>query len=309
MKIQCDVCEKAPATVICCADEAALCSKCDTEVHAANKLASKHQRLVLQSLSNKLPPCDICQEKAAFIFCVEDRALFCRDCDQPIHSSGSLAANHQRFLATGIRVALNSNPPQEAENHDLNPPAPPPSPPPLNKTPQNIPLKTPTQQDSGFSSPSWAVDDLLQFSDFESSDKVRKAIYTALPFSQIKSLLFLPGIRQTKGASHQRKGSKMIENATNSFEKWEKEMNDLKEQLEFGELDWLTEIGMFGDQVAQETLAAAEVPQLQVSSQSSPITSYRPNKNYTPNKKSRIEISDNDDDHFTVPDFTVPDLG
>ncbi len=79
MKIQCDVCEKAPATVICCADEAALCAKCDIEVHAANKLASKHQRLLLQSLSNTLPPCDICQEKAAFIFCVEDRALFCRD--------------------------------------------------------------------------------------------------------------------------------------------------------------------------------------------------------------------------------------
>lgn len=61
MKIQCDVCEKAPATVICCADEAALCAKCDVEVHAANKLASKHQRLLLQCLSNKLPPCDICQ--------------------------------------------------------------------------------------------------------------------------------------------------------------------------------------------------------------------------------------------------------
>lgn len=61
MKIQCDVCEKAPATVICCADEAALCAKCDIEVHAANKLASKHQRLLLQCLSNKLPTCDICQ--------------------------------------------------------------------------------------------------------------------------------------------------------------------------------------------------------------------------------------------------------
>lgn len=61
MKIQCDVCERAPATVICCADEAALCAKCDVEVHAANKLASKHQRLLLQCLSNKLPPCDICQ--------------------------------------------------------------------------------------------------------------------------------------------------------------------------------------------------------------------------------------------------------
>lgn len=61
MKIQCDACEKAAATVICCADEAALCAKCDREVHAANKLASKHQRLMLQSTSNKLNPCDICQ--------------------------------------------------------------------------------------------------------------------------------------------------------------------------------------------------------------------------------------------------------
>ncbi|KAI8005624.1 B-box zinc finger protein 25 [Camellia lanceoleosa] len=109
MREMCDVCEKAPATVICCADEAALCAKCDIEVHAANKLASKHQRLLLQSLSNKLPPCDICQEKASFIFCVEDRALFCRDCDEPIHSASRLFANHQRFLATGIRVALTSS--------------------------------------------------------------------------------------------------------------------------------------------------------------------------------------------------------
>lgn len=61
MKIQCDVCERNPATVICCADEAALCAKCDTEVHAANKLASKHQRLQLNCLSSKLPSCDICQ--------------------------------------------------------------------------------------------------------------------------------------------------------------------------------------------------------------------------------------------------------
>ena len=61
MKIQCDVCEKAPATVICCADEAALCPQCDIEIHAANKLASKHQRLHLNSLSTKFPRCDICQ--------------------------------------------------------------------------------------------------------------------------------------------------------------------------------------------------------------------------------------------------------
>ncbi|XP_066363369.1 uncharacterized protein [Miscanthus floridulus] len=90
----------------CCADEAALCARCDVEIHAANKLASKHQRLPLEALSARLPRCDVCQEKAAFIFCVEDRTLFCRDCDEPIHVPGTLSGNHQRYLATGIRVGF-----------------------------------------------------------------------------------------------------------------------------------------------------------------------------------------------------------
>ncbi|CAA2979528.1 B-box zinc finger 24-like [Olea europaea subsp. europaea] len=139
MKIQCDVCEKAQATVICYADEAALCAKCDIEVHAANKLASKHQRLLLQCLSNKLPPCDKCQEKSAFIFCVEDRALFCKDSDEPIHSANRLVVNHQRFLATEIQVSLNST----------------------------------CNKDDPFSStsPSWAINELLQFSNSKSSKK------------------------------------------------------------------------------------------------------------------------------------------
>ena len=161
MKIQCDVCERAPATVICCADEAALCAKCDVEVHAANKLASKHQRLLLQSLSNKLPRCDICQEKTAFIFCVEDRALFCQDCDEPVHSVGSLSANHRRFLATGIRVALSSSCTKDTEKSCLEPPG---------ESAKQIPLKMPTRQPSNFTS-SWVVDDLLPFLDFESTDR------------------------------------------------------------------------------------------------------------------------------------------
>ncbi|KAG5602648.1 hypothetical protein H5410_034018 [Solanum commersonii] len=164
MKIQCDVCEKAQATVICCADEAALCAKCDIEVHAANKLASKHQRLNLQCLSNKLPPCDICQDKAAFIFCVEDRALFCKDCDEAIHSASSLAKNHQRFLATGIRVALSSSCNKEAVKNQLEP-----QPPQQNS--QQVGLKMPPQQLSGITSPSWPVDDLLGFPDYDTSDK------------------------------------------------------------------------------------------------------------------------------------------
>ncbi|KAJ6908619.1 B-box zinc finger protein 24-like [Populus alba x Populus x berolinensis] len=236
MKIQCDVCEKAPATVICCADEAALCEKCDIEVHAANKLASKHQRLLLQCLSNKLPPCDICQEKAAFIFCVEDRALFCRDCDEPIHSAGSLSANHQRFLATGIRVALSSSCSKDTQKSSLEPP---------NQSEQQT-SKLPWQQHASSFGSSWAVDDFLQFSDIEES-------------------------------------------------------TDKKEQLGLGEFDWLADMGLFSEQLPQEALAAAEVPQLPISPPTN-VNSYRPPKFSMPHKKPRIEI---DDDEY----FTVPDLG
>lgn len=61
MKIQCNVCETAEAKVLCCADEAALCHVCDDKVHAANKLASKHQRVSLSHSSSNMPKCDICQ--------------------------------------------------------------------------------------------------------------------------------------------------------------------------------------------------------------------------------------------------------
>ncbi|GAA0174251.1 hypothetical protein Leryth_010518 [Lithospermum erythrorhizon] len=234
MKIQCDVCESAPATVICCADEAALCANCDIQVHAANKLASKHQRLHLNCLSNKLPFCDICQEKAAFIFCVEDRALFCKDCDEQIHSANSRAANHQRYLATGIRVAMISNCNKDEQIKPQVEPKPP---------KQTQVLSSNFAANLG--SPSWVMDDLLKFSDDENSDK--------------------------------------------------------KEQLEFGGIDWFSDIGLFGEQFCQE----AEVPQIRLpgSQQTTNIMMYKPAKLYTPNKKPRIEMPDDDDEHFTVPDL------
>ncbi|KAE8717576.1 B-box zinc finger protein 24 [Hibiscus syriacus] len=233
MKIQCDVCDRAPATVICCADEAALCAKCDIDVHAANKLASKHQRLLLQCLSDKLPPCDICQEKPAFIFCVEDRALFCRDCDEPIHPAGSLAANHRRFLATGIRVSLSSSCNRKTESNVLEP---------HNKSSPQTSMKMPPPRHSTSAS-SWAVDDLLELSDIQSLNK-----------------------------------------------------------NELGELEWLEDIGLFGDQLPQEVLAPAEVPQLPISQSNNPNL-YRPTRHYVPLKKPRIEIPDDDDEYFTVPDL------
>ncbi|KAJ0972917.1 hypothetical protein J5N97_020876 [Dioscorea zingiberensis] len=133
MKIQCDVCERAEAALLCCADEAALCWGCDEKVHAANKLAGKHQRVPLlsnssnpSSKSSPNPTCDICQEKTGYFFCLEDRALLCRHCDVSIHSASPYVSSHQRFLITGVRVALqhyltnNSNNISSSSNNHSN---------------------------------------------------------------------------------------------------------------------------------------------------------------------------------------------
>ncbi|GMP49932.1 hypothetical protein CsSME_00016743 [Camellia sinensis var. sinensis] len=85
MKIQCNVCEVAEANVLCCADEAALCWSCDEKVHAANKLASKHQRVSLSASSSPMPKCDICHA---------------------IHTANTFVSGHRRFLLTGVKVGL-----------------------------------------------------------------------------------------------------------------------------------------------------------------------------------------------------------
>lgn len=61
-------------------------------------------------------------------------------------------------------------------------------------------------------------------------------------------------------------------------------------------------MGLFGEQVPQEALAAAEVPEIRTSHSGSAI-SYRPTKSSTSYKKPRIEMPD--EEEF----FTVPDLG
>ncbi|MED6208735.1 hypothetical protein PIB30_048106 [Stylosanthes scabra] len=107
MKIQCDVCGKEEASVFCTADEAALCGGCDHRVHHANKLASKHQRFSLHRLSTKqqFPLCDVCKERRAYVFCQQDRAILCKDCDVPIHSANEHTKKHTRFLVTGVKLA------------------------------------------------------------------------------------------------------------------------------------------------------------------------------------------------------------
>ncbi|CAA2953116.1 B-box zinc finger 21 [Olea europaea subsp. europaea] len=106
MKIQCDVCSKDEASVFCVADDAALCAACDHRVHHANKLAGKHQRFCLLHPSPKQAPlCDICQERKAFLFCQQDRAILCRECDISIHSANEKIQKHNRFLLTGVKLS------------------------------------------------------------------------------------------------------------------------------------------------------------------------------------------------------------
>ncbi|KAL4277873.1 hypothetical protein GQ457_03G038410 [Hibiscus cannabinus] len=111
MKIRCDVCDREEASVFCTADEAALCDACDHRVHHANKLASKHHRFSLlhPSSSKQVPLCDICQEKRAFLFCQQDRAILCRDCDVPIHAANEHTQKHNRFLLTGVKLSASSS--------------------------------------------------------------------------------------------------------------------------------------------------------------------------------------------------------
>ncbi|CAL9780924.1 unnamed protein product [Musa acuminata subsp. burmannicoides] len=124
MKVQCDVCAAEAAEVYCCADEAALCGRCDRHVHRANRLAGKHHRFSLlhPSSSAQSPPlCDVCKEKRGLLFCQEDRAILCRDCDVPIHSATALTMKHNRFLLTGLSVSAAPLPPSlsaEAEAVD-----------------------------------------------------------------------------------------------------------------------------------------------------------------------------------------------
>ncbi|CAN4095431.1 unnamed protein product [Withania somnifera] len=109
MKIQCDVCDKNEASVFCTADEAALCDDCDHRVHHINKLASKHQRFsLLQPSPKQAPLCDICQERRGFLFCQQDRAIMCRECDLPIHKANEHTKKHNRYLLTGVKLSANS---------------------------------------------------------------------------------------------------------------------------------------------------------------------------------------------------------
>lgn len=49
----CEVCEQAPAAVTCKADAASLCAACDRDIHSANPLAGRHDRVPFVTAATK----------------------------------------------------------------------------------------------------------------------------------------------------------------------------------------------------------------------------------------------------------------
>lgn len=45
------------------------------------------------------------QKKRGFIFCKEDRAVLCRECDLSIHTTSDLTRQHTRYLLTGVQLS------------------------------------------------------------------------------------------------------------------------------------------------------------------------------------------------------------
>jgi hypothetical protein len=63
----------------------------------------------------------VSQEKRGLLFCKEDRAILCRDCDVPVHTASELAMRHTRFLLTGVRLSAEPAarpPPSEEDEND-----------------------------------------------------------------------------------------------------------------------------------------------------------------------------------------------
>lgn len=105
MKVLCNVCETRPATFMCFTEEAAMCAECDGSIHTSS--SKKHSRVQLLAPSKPTQPkCDICQVDNAYVVCREDRAVLCRRCDLSIHTATKLAEKHQRFLLSGVTLAL-----------------------------------------------------------------------------------------------------------------------------------------------------------------------------------------------------------
>lgn len=93
----CDTCRAAACTVYCRADSAYLCAGCDARIHAANRVASRHERVWV---------CEACERAPAAFICKADAASLCTTCDADIHSANPLARRHHRVPVLPISGCL-----------------------------------------------------------------------------------------------------------------------------------------------------------------------------------------------------------
>lgn len=107
----CDSCKSATATLFCRADSAFLCPNCDSKIHAANKLASRHARVFL---------CEVCEQAPAHVTCKADAAALCVTCDRDIHSANPLARRHERVPLAPFYDCVDSVPVVNKPNGTVN---------------------------------------------------------------------------------------------------------------------------------------------------------------------------------------------
>lgn len=109
---RCDACKATPSTVFCKADMAFLCLTCDSKIHAANKLASRHARVWV---------CEVCEHAPASVTCKADAAALCVTCDQDIHAANPLARRHERIPVVPFYDSASAKSPRGAGADENDP--------------------------------------------------------------------------------------------------------------------------------------------------------------------------------------------
>ncbi|GAB4828027.1 Zinc finger protein CONSTANS-like [Ancistrocladus abbreviatus] len=109
----CDTCRSAPCTVYCRADLAYLCTGCDARIHAANQVASRHERVWV---------CEACECAPAAFLCKADAASLCATCDTDVHTANPLARRHHRVPILPIAGCLYGPPATDSGGRMMGPP-------------------------------------------------------------------------------------------------------------------------------------------------------------------------------------------
>lgn len=121
----CALCESKPAKVSCKQCAAVLCKGCDTEVHEANKLVSRHKRVAISATASfsggaastllDHPVCSKHKDQGVEFYCPECATPVCVHCKMVGDHSGGEAATHRLVTiadayTTGLSESARSDP-------------------------------------------------------------------------------------------------------------------------------------------------------------------------------------------------------